>query len=87
MALALLVADSTRAGRPTLYLGHQVLKSTLPDRAPARGSSSFETLRFETPTRGRISKFDEITVMLLPDVGSAIVGPKIAVQQFQLLPR
>jgi hypothetical protein len=87
VALALLLADSTSAGNQTLYLGQQVLKSTLPDRVGGKGSSSFETLRFEIPELAKIRKFDEITVMLLPDVGPAITGPKIAVQQFQLFPR
>jgi hypothetical protein len=32
-------------------------------------------------------KFDEITVMLLPDVEHFMVGPKIAIEQFELQPR
>jgi hypothetical protein len=47
----------------------------------------FETLRFSVPAGARIGKFDEITVMLVPDIEHALVAPKIAIQQFQLLPR
>jgi len=87
VALAVLLADSTAPGKPKLYLGQQVLKTTLPDHFAVLGSPNVETLRFEIPSPAKIRKFDEITVMLLPDAGPALVGPKIAVRQFQLFPR
>ena len=87
VALAILLTDSTVAGKPTLHLGQQVLKTTLPDHERLKGSPSFETLRFAIPAHAKMRKFDEITVMLLPDIGPALVGPRIAIQQFQFLPR
>ncbi len=42
---------------------------------------------FEIPVRAKIRKFDEITVTFLPDPMNIDVGPKIAVQDFELLPR
>jgi hypothetical protein len=87
VALAVLLTDSTAPGKPTLYLGQQVLKTTLPDHVGVKGAPSFETIRFEIPTHARIRSFDEINVVVVPDVGPALVGPKIAIQQFQLFPR
>jgi hypothetical protein len=87
VALAVLLTDSTLPGKLTLDLGQQVLKTTLPDHDRLKGSPSFETSRFAIPAHAKIRKFDEITVMLLPDIGPALVGPKIAIQQFQFLPR
>ena len=87
VALAVLLTDSTDPGKTTLHLGQQVLKTTLPDYDRLRGMSSFETLRFAIPARASIRKFDEITVMLLPNSGHALVGPRIAIEQFQFLPR
>lgn len=87
VALAVLLADSTSPGKPKLYLGQQVLKTTLPDHFAVLGSPNVENLRFEIPSQAKIRKFDEITVILLPDGGPALVGPKIAVRQFLLSPR
>ena len=87
VALAVLLTDSTILDRPMLSLGKQVLKTTLPDHDRLQNSSTFETLRFAIPAHAKIRKFDEITIMLLPDIGPAIVGPKIAIEQFQFLPR
>ena len=87
VTLAVLLTDSALPGKPTLHLEQQVLKATLPDRDRPKGTPSFETLRFEIPAHAKIRKFDEITVILLRDIGPALVGPKIAIQQFQFLPR
>jgi hypothetical protein len=87
VALAVLLTDSTVPGKPRLHLGQQVLKTTLPDHDRLKSSPSFETLRFAIPMHAKIRKFDEITVMLLPDIGPAFVGPKIGIQQFQFLQR
>jgi hypothetical protein len=46
-----------------------------------------ETLRFLVPEDARIRSFNEITVMLLPDIEHTFIGPKIAIEQFQLLSR
>ena len=87
IALAVLVADSTAAGKPALYLGQQPLKSTQPDQFSLKTVAAYETLRFAIPPHADIRKFDRITVMLLPDIEHALVGPKIAIQQFALFPR
>jgi hypothetical protein len=44
-------------------------------------------LRFEVPAGAKIRKFDHITVMLFPDSSNYDVGPKVAIKEFQLVPR
>jgi hypothetical protein len=45
------------------------------------------SLSYSVPENSPIRKFDEITVMVLPDIEHEFVAPKIAVEQFQLFPR
>jgi hypothetical protein len=87
ITLAVLVADSTAPGKPTLYLGQQPLATTEPRAFLVKNSPVYESLRFAIPPQAKLRKFDEITVLLLPDIEHALVGPKIAIQQFQLYPR
>lgn len=87
MALAVLLTDSAASGRPTLYLGQQAVLSAEPSRFTYKTASVFETLHFAVPARAKLRRFDEITVMMLPDVEHALVGPKIAIGQFRLFPR
>jgi hypothetical protein len=39
------------------------------------------------PPNASLRKFNEITVMFLPDFEHTFVAPKIAIVQFDLLPR
>jgi hypothetical protein len=87
VALAVLLRDSTNQRKPGLYLGQQSIESTLPMHFSFKSAPAFETLRFEVPAHSSLRRFDEITVMLLPDVNHALVGPKIAIREFQLFPR
>jgi hypothetical protein len=81
---AVLLTDSASQGKPKLYLGQQpvVTGQTSLNSAPV-----LQTLRFPISTPARIRKFDEITVMFFPDGEHFGVGPKIAIREFQLLPR
>jgi hypothetical protein len=44
-------------------------------------------LRFDVPASARLRGFDQIVVMFLTDPQHALVGPKIAIEEFRLLPR
>ena len=74
-----------RSGR--CYLGQQPVLSTEPDHFFVKKSPAYETLRFSVPPDAPLRKFNEITVMFLPDIEHMFVAPKIAIQQFELLPR
>ena len=87
IAVGVLLTDATSLKKPTLYLGQQPIVSTEPEYFSFKSEPVFETLRFSVPTGVKIQRFDEITVMMLPDVEHALVGPKIAIKQFQLFPR
>ncbi len=88
IALAVLLKDSSAPRKSSsLYLGQRPIESTQPDRFAVKTSPVYETLRFEVPTHADIRKFDEITVMVLPDPERSFVGPKIAIEQFQIDPR
>ena len=85
--LAVLLTDTTSAQNQTLYLGEQPIISTEPGHFSVKRSPAFETLRFSVPTNGNVKKFNEVTVQILPDIEHALVAPKIAILQFQVLPR
>jgi hypothetical protein len=87
LALALLLSDSQFPNRPKLYLGRKEIETSLPGFFSYKTAPAFETLRFAIPLTASLRKFDEITVMLLPEVEHSMVGPKIAIEQFELFPR
>ena len=87
ISFALLLTDGTSPKKPTLYLGQQTLTSSEPGKFAIKQSPVFETLTFVVPENPSVRKFDEISVVLLPDSAHEFVAPKIAIQQFQLFPR
>jgi hypothetical protein len=46
-----------------------------------------ETLNFVVPYAGAVRKFDEITVLVRPDPAHSHIAPKIAIDDFTLIPR
>jgi hypothetical protein len=87
IAMAVLLTDATSPQKPTLYLGQQPIVSTEPAHFSSKSVPVLETLRFSVAKDSRMRRFNEITVMLLPDIEHTLVGPKIAIRQFQLFPR
>jgi hypothetical protein len=87
IAMAVLLTDGTSPEQRTLYLGQQPIVSTEPGHFSPKPAPVFETLRFSVAADSKMRRFNEITVMLLPDIEHTLVGPKIAIRQFQLFPR
>ena len=91
--MAVLLSDTSVPGKPELYLGQQPIPSAQPENDSfnasllAKPTSVIDTLRFSIPPNSKIRKFNEITVMILPDSLHSLVGPKIAIRQFQFFPR
>lgn len=75
--------DSQTPNRPTLYLGKKEIQTSLPGFFSYRTTPVAETLRFAIPATASLCRFDEITMMLLPDGEPAMVGPKIAIEQLR----
>jgi hypothetical protein len=84
--LAVLLGDSTQPANQ-LYLGLQPVVSSQPGNFTVKPLPVGETLRFPIPQPAKIRKFDEITVMFFPDSANYDTGSKVAIQQFQLIPR
>lgn len=83
ISVALLLEDSTAPGRNQLYLGQQsVVGEWGRDNKPVR-----KVLRFEVPARAHIHGFDQILVMFLTDPRHSLVAPRIAIEEFRLIPR
>jgi hypothetical protein len=87
IALGVTLTDSTAPDKPSLSLGQQVVLSSEPGQFAVKVSPVDETLRFAVPSRAEIRKFDRITVLYLPGVEHWQTGAKIAIEQFELIPR
>jgi hypothetical protein len=87
VAMALLLADSNAAGKPTLYLGQQQIVSSEPGQLTAQSVPAHETLRFFLPAHADVHQFDGITVIFFPEMGVFRTAPRIAIDQFTLIPR
>jgi hypothetical protein len=87
LALGVLLTDSTSLGKPTLYLDQRTVVSTEPGHFAIKSSPVPEVLSFPVPTHSRIQQFDEITVIFFPDTVRPYRGAKIAIKQFDLVPR
>jgi hypothetical protein len=87
VSMALLLIDSSSAKPNGVYLGQQPTPSMEPMYFSIKTSPVAETLHFSVPRDPAFGKFSGVTVMFLPDIEHRFVAPKIAIEQFQLLPR
>jgi hypothetical protein len=86
IALSVLLTDTATPGKPPLMLGGQPVLSSEPGQFALKSAPTEEVLRFSVPKNMTTHKFDEITVLFLPDVAHFQVGAKIAIQQFVMVP-
>ena len=87
VSLALLLTNDNSPHGHTIYLGQQLIPSTDPQHFTYKTAPLRETLHFAVPASSPGQKFTGITVMLLPDVEHKFIAPRIAVAQFEILPR
>lgn len=80
--VAVLLTDSAQPNNQILLTRQPLPENTSPNSAPVP-----ETLTFPVPSTAKIAKFDHITVMFFPDESNYDRGSKVAIQQFQLIPR
>jgi hypothetical protein len=85
--VAMLLRNSAAPSKSALYLGQQPIVTSEPANFAVKAFPVTETLRFGVPAVASIQKFDEITVMFLPDDANFEIGPKLAIQDFELFPR
>lgn len=87
VSLGLLLEDGLPGHERTAYLGQQPIASTEPEHFYVKISPVTESVRFSVPVGSKLSKFSEITVLVLPDTEHMFVAPKIAIREFRLTPR
>jgi hypothetical protein len=87
ISLGVVLTDRTAPGEPSLSLGLKPVVTSEPGQFSIKTSPAAEMLQFAIPEHANIRKFDEIAVLVIPDAGHFEVGPKIAIEQFDLLPR
>ena len=87
ISLSVALTDTAMPGKPPLLLGSEPVLSSQTSPFTVKPAPTEEVLRFLVPENTTTAKFDEITVFFLPDVAHFEVGPKIAIQQFVLVPR
>jgi hypothetical protein len=86
ISIALLLTDSASPNNQ-LYLGQEPVLTSQPGSFAVKSAPAAETLRFQIPNPAKLRRFDQITVMVLPDSSNYDQGSKVAVEQFQLIPR
>jgi hypothetical protein len=85
--LGVTLTDSRRPGKPSMLLGERAVTSSQLGHFTVKAAPVDEALRYAIPLLRPIGKFDEITVDYVPAPDRAIIGAKIAIQQFVLVPR
>ncbi len=87
VSLALLMSNGSSGSARTLYLGQQPILSTQIGHFSFKTHPVFETISFSVPPQASLRKFEEITVVVLPEVEHSFAAPKIAIEAFRLFPR
>jgi hypothetical protein len=87
IAIGVALSDSTAPGSPSIYLGESPILSAEPDRFSVKSAPVEETLHFTVPSRPALRKFDELTLIVFPDASRMQLGAKIAIDEFDFLPR
>ena len=68
-------------------LGGQTVVSTEDAHFSIKTAPVEEELRYRIPQRRGIQQFDQITVVFFPAEERSILGAKIAIEDFRLMPR
>ena len=81
------VASIQSSTAHSLALTPQPVLTSFPAAFTMKSLPVSETLTFVIPFQPRLRRFDEISVVFLPEPQRAALGAKIAIQQFALIPR
>jgi hypothetical protein len=87
IALGVELKDSSAPGKSSVSLGQQTILSSRPDQFAVKLAPVDEVLRFAVPSHAALHKFDQITVQYFPGPEHWQLGAKIAIDQFELVPR
>jgi hypothetical protein len=87
ISIGLVLTDTTSPHRVTLNLGERQLVSSQPSEFRQKLAPIEETLKFAVPRQARIRRFNEITLIVTPDISRARTGAKIGIEELQIIPR
>ncbi|HEY2858613.1 MAG TPA: hypothetical protein VGJ21_09365 [Terracidiphilus sp.] len=87
ISMAVWLKNSSLSGAPAVYLGQQPIRGIGDIPYTGKGTGNEQSIAFPVPAGAKVRSFDEIAVMMLPDKGHQQVGPRIAIEQFELMPR
>lgn len=85
--IGVVLIDSSAPGKPSLSLGSQPVPSSEFERFSVKVAPVDEVLRFPIPLNAPIHKFDQMMVVYSSGWEHWQLGAKIAVEQFEILPR
>jgi hypothetical protein len=86
--IALVMTNTESMGGKQLMLGDEPVVSSLSGRASGLDRQPVtETLKFAIPKTAGLRRFDEIDVIIQPSVERAKLGSRVAIEEFQLIPR
>ena len=83
IVLGLSLKNSSGANPSTLYLGEQPITAV----ATASSTPASQTLTFAVPASAKLRSFDDITLQMLTEAWDQRVGPRVAIREFELVPR
>ncbi|HEY3706619.1 MAG TPA: hypothetical protein VGL22_16270 [Terracidiphilus sp.] len=83
VVLAVWLKDSSGTSERALYLGQQPITEV----GSLTASPAQQTLVFAIPPSAKMRIFNEIALEMLPDTDHQRVGPRVAIRQFELVPR
>jgi hypothetical protein len=86
MGVGISLTDSSSPMKRPQMLGVKFIDPNLLEYGQSNATPVEETLTYLFPKHATIKKFDEITVMLLPDAKHATAGRKVAVERFVIVP-
>lgn len=87
ISLGVILTNTTLPGRPSIFLHDKRVISSDALKFSVNRPTVSEVLTFRIPKNSKISRFNEITVVFQPAPERALGGAKIAIQEFDLVPR
>ncbi len=87
IAVGVALTDASAPGKPSVSLGEQTILSSEPDQFAVKLAPVNEVLRFAVPDSAALRRFNQITVDYYSGPEHWQLGARVAIDQFELIPR
>ena len=87
IAVGVVLTDASAPGKPSVSLGQHTILSSEPGQFTVKLAPVNEVLRFAVPDSAALRKFNQITVEYFSGPGHWQMGARVAIDQFELVPR